>query len=276
MNTFQKVIKYAAIAFAIFITVSILTGIVGMISGLVSIFNGEEENRIDFSKDFSGIEQLDINNKVGKLTVKPGNGFRVEATNVSELFRAEVVNGTLVIKEPDFMKRFLWFNFGTSRFKSVITVYVPEDFNAKRIKIDSGVGAVYLENLTTERLSINAGVGDIQGNGLTAMRVDVDGGVGNIDLTDVNFTDVDLDSGVGNIKIEGRIFGRSDFEGGVGNIRIQLNGAREDYILRVNAGLGSIRVNGEKVSGKYNDNYQADNTIRIEGGVGEVDIDFSH
>ena len=35
------------------------------------------------------IESLDLRNSVGKLRVKLGSDFRVEATNVSKRFRAE-------------------------------------------------------------------------------------------------------------------------------------------------------------------------------------------
>ena len=274
MNTFQRVIKYVAIGFAIFLTVSILSGIVAVATGVFSIFGGRERNTIDYSKDFSGIEQLDINNKVGRLIVKPGSGFRVEATNVSEDFRAEVINKTLKIEEPDYFNNFLWFNFGTSRTKAIITVYVPEDFEADRIDIDSGAGEVELQDLNAQRLIINAGVGDIYGENLTAMKVEIDGGVGNMDLVDVNFTDVDFDSGVGNIRVKGMIFGKSDFDCGVGNVRIQLNGARDDYALDVNSGLGKVTINGSKVSRDYKDNYKTDNIIRISGGVGDVDVVF--
>jgi DUF4097 and DUF4098 domain-containing protein YvlB len=240
----------------------------------VYIFSGEEVNTVEYSKDFKNVERLNINHKVGKLNVRPGSGFKVEASNVSDRFRAEVVNGTLIIDEPDFMRRFLWFNFGTSREKSVITVYVPEDFNAKRIEIDSGAGNVSLENLTTDYLKINAGVGEIYGKNLTAMRVDADGGVGEMKLLEVNFTDVDFSSGVGSIDIEGMIFGKSDFDCGIGSVRINLKGARDDYALKVNAGLGNVRINGDKVSGEYRDNFKADNTISIDGGIGDVNITF--
>lgn len=276
MNTMQKVIKYTAITFAILLTVGILTGIVGVISGVVSIFDDEEGDKIDYSMDFEDVEKLDINHGMGTLNIKQGIGFRVEATNVSKDFDARLVNGTLIINESNSIGNFLWFNFGTSRIKSVVTVYVPEDFNAKSIKIESGAGNVNLEDISTRYLVIDAGVGDLYGRNLHAMKVEADGGVGNMKLKDVNFTDVDLDCGVGNISIEGMIFGKSEFSGGVGNVNIQLNGSREDYSLKVDAGLGSISVNGDKLSREYYDNYKAENTIKIDGGIGDVDIVFSH
>jgi hypothetical protein len=276
MNTFQRVMKYIAIAFAIFLTIVILGGIVSVVSGLASFIFGGEVKTIDYSKEFNNVEMLNIKHKAGKLSVRPGDGFKVEASNVSDDFRAEVINGTLFIEEPDFMRRFLWFNFGTSRERSVITVYVPEDFVAKRIDIDSGAGDVSLEDLSADYLKINAGVGKLYGKRLTAMRVDADGGVGDIRLTDVNFTDVDFDCGVGSIELSGMIFGRSELECGVGSVDVKVNGAREDYALKVSSGLGTVRVNGDKVSGDYRDNYKSDNTISIEGGIGEVSITFTH
>lgn len=277
MNTFQRVIKYVAIAFAVFLTIGIIGGIVSVVTGVASIFSrGDDVKTVDYVKDFEDVEKLKINHKIGKLSVKPGKGFRVEATNVSDGFRAEVISGTLYIEEPDFVRRFLWFDFGIRHGKSIITVYVPEDFYAKRIEINSGAGDVRLENLFTDYLRIDAGVGDITGSKLTAMRVDANGGVGDMKLTDVNFTDVDFDCGVGSIKLDGMIFGKSEFDCGVGSVKIQVNGAREEYTLKVSAGLGTVRVNGDKVSGEYKDTYKSDNTLSIDGGIGSVDITFTH
>jgi|LSQX01.1.fsa_nt_gb DUF4097 and DUF4098 domain-containing protein YvlB len=275
MNTFQKVIKYIAIAFAIFLTVSILTGIVSVILSLLGAFSVNEKERIDFSNEYSDIEQIDINHKVGKLIIKPGDEFRVEASNVSKRFRAEAVKGTLVIDEPDFMNWFLRFDFGNPRKNTVITVYVPKDFYARRIKIDSGVGEVILEDLVTESLIINAGVGNIYGKNLKAKKVDAHGGVGDMTLIDIHFSDMDLDSGVGDIDIEGIIIGKSEIDCGIGDVNLRIDGARENYIMRIDDGLGSIKVNGKKTYGEYNDNYKADNTIKVDGGIGDVDIDFS-
>lgn len=276
MNTFQRVMKYVAIAFAIFLTVVILGGIFSVVSGLTTVITGGEVETIDYSKEFNDVEKLSINHKVGKLNVRTGDGFRVEASNVSDRFRAEVVNGTLFIEEPDFMRSFLWFNIGLSGESTVITVYVPEDFKAKRIEIDSGAGDVNLEDLSAEYLKINAGVGRLYGQRLTADRVDAEGGVGEIRLTDVNFTDVDFDCGVGSLELSGMIFGKSEFECGVGSVNVKVKGSREDYALKASAGLGAVRVNGSKVSGQYSDNYKADNTISIDGGIGDFSITFTH
>lgn len=273
MNTFQKVIKYVAMAFAVLLTVGILTGIVGLIT-VVSTINDKDEDTIDYQMVFDKFESMDIQNGYGKLSIKPGDGFRIEAYNVSKDFNARVVNGTLTVDEAKFVKKFLWINFGTRvNKKSNITIYVPDNFSAKSIEINSGAGEVNLENFTTERLIIDAGVGDLRANNILANKVEVSGGVGSISFTDVDFTDVDFDSGVGNLRLDGVIRGESEFDFGVGSVKLKIEGKREDYALKI-SGLGRVSVNGDKVSSNYSDNYRSNHTIRIDGGVGDVDIEF--
>ncbi|NLL72243.1 MAG: DUF4097 domain-containing protein [Clostridiales bacterium] len=273
MNTFQKVIKYAAITFAIILTLGILSGIVGVIATVVAVIDGGNRETIDFSEDFIGVEQLDINSKYGKLVIKPGDQFRVEGTNVSDRFTAKVSNGRLMVDDSD--RRFLWFSFGKSiNRSSSITIYVPENFNAKRIEINSGVGEVILENLSTDRLIINAGVGEIRGKNILAKSVKAGGGVGGMKFTDVNFQNVDCDGGVGSVQFDGIITGKSKFDCGLGGLEVNIKGSREDYSLDIDFGIGSVRINGDKVSSDYKDNYKSDNRIDIDGGVGEVKINF--
>lgn len=277
MSTFQKVIKYASITLAVFLTVGILSGIVGVISGVISIFsNGEDEYKLNYVKDFTDVEQLDISNGVGEITIRPGDGFKVEGRNVSKNFKAYVNNGTLIVEEKDSDKKFFWFIFGSGNNKSSVTVYVPSDFNAKKIKIDSGTGKITLEDLSTDYLQINGGVGEINGQNITAKAVKAKGGVGDMTFRDVNFTDVDFDNGVGDLEIDGIIIGKSEFECGVGNIKLNINGNRKDYALIFDDNLGSIRVNGQKVSSEYRDSFSAKHTISIDGGVGDVKIDFKY
>lgn len=275
MTTFQKIIKYLAIALAIFLTVSIISGIVGFVSSVFGFVRRNDEGKIDYTKEFDGIKKLDINYKVGKLIIKRGSRFKVEASNVSRSFSAKEVNGTLFIDESSFFRKFLWINFGHSR-NSVITVYLPEDFTAESIKIDNGVGDVYMEDVSARRLSINGGAGSITGRGLTADKADIDGGVGSINLSNVYFSDTDLDSGVGDVNIDGIMKGKTEIDCGVGSVRININAAREDYVLKVDTGLGNIRVDGERLSKDYRDNRQADNMIVIDGGVGDVRINFNN
>lgn len=277
MSEFQKVIKYIAMAFAAALAFTILSAIVTAVlavTGLLSHNPGK--GSIDINKSFSDVKSLYIENGVGTLNIRVGEGdeILVEAQNMPSDFVVE----KSFSKELKIESKFNFWNFisgnGGAGDKSKITVYVPADFVADRMKLDAGAGNINIEDLEAEKLDINAGAGNINGIRITAEQVKLDGGVGNITLDQVNFTDSDIDSGVGNVKIQGSLYGNNKIDCGVGGVSLDLLQSSDDYNLRVEKGLGSIRINGEKYSDLNWDNKNADNTLKIDGGVGNIDINF--
>lgn len=276
MNDFQRAIKYLAIGFATFLTIVIISAIAGLVSSIVSIVTGEHlfgghGGKIDFSEEFSGVEALEVDSSAGDLIIKTGGDvFKVEATNVRKTFSAKVTGGkTLVVKD----RRTFWFNFGFNG--STITIYLPEDFVAKEAKLDTGAGTVRIDGLKTRNLDINAGAGNITGNGVEAEKAYIDGGVGNISFTGTSFKDVNINCGVGNLDFEGAIDGYCEIDCGVGKVDFEVDARRDDYSFDIDNGLGAIRINGEKISKDYKSEGSTGKTIKIDGGVGDVIIDFN-
>lgn len=283
MNSFQRVIKYCAIAFAIVLAVGIISAIANAIFAVATAVTGagfsinKDEKLVDYEKDFTGVTSLDINHYTGELKIKTGDTFRVEASNVPEDFTARVSgDGTLNLYESRNRFHFLWFNFSHNSWNSKITVYLPENFIAESAKIDSGAGKVDISALHAEKLKISGGAGNITAENLTADdEINIDGGVGNIDLTNVNFKDADFDCGVGELNVSGAIDGDCKIDSGVGNIDMDLQGNADQYNFNVDTGLGAVRVNGEKLGDDYRSHNNADYSFRIDGGVGNINIDFT-
>ncbi|BCJ93150.1 hypothetical protein acsn021_07190 [Anaerocolumna cellulosilytica] len=277
MNEFQKVIKYCAMAFAIFLTVTIIGGIAaGIISVTGAISTRTSTETIDYDENFEAVKSLYVENGVGNFTVKAGTGTTVQvvAENVSEDFTVDKnFSGELKIKS-----KFNFWNFlgGKNAFNnnSKITVYLPEGFEADRVKIEAGAGNVNIEELDTQRLEIEAGAGDINGLGIIAGKVSLDGGVGEITLEDVDLSDVDMDAGVGNISIEGYLRGESEINAGIGNVSLDIYGSSDDYNIKVDKGLGNVTINGQNHSSLNWNNRTAKNSLDIDGGVGNIDISF--
>jgi hypothetical protein len=277
MNSLQRIIKYLAIAFAAFLTIVIISGIVSLLSFITSVATGkrlfaDNRERIEFSQKFSGVEALNIENSAGELILMTGDDFRVEATYVSKSFIAEVTgNNTLTIKDR---RTFIfdWFDSGFE--KTNITIYLPEDFVAREASLDTGAGSVTIDGLNARKLIINAGAGNIKASDLTAEDVNIDGGVGNITITDARFKDADINSGVGNLRFEGVLDGDCEVDCGVGKVDFELDAIREDYSFDIDAGIGAVRINGEKISKEYKSRGNTGKTIKIDGGVGDVNIDF--
>ena len=130
MSEGQKVIKYIAIAFAIFLTVNIIGGIITAfaciagVTGIVSISNNTE-NMVDFSESYTQVEQIQIECKLSNLSIKQGDEFKVEATTIEDKFECENKDGILKIREKEFRL------FRNNVSDSNITVYIPENNNRK-------------------------------------------------------------------------------------------------------------------------------------------------
>jgi hypothetical protein len=292
MSSFQKVIKYCAIAFAILLGIGIISGIANAAFAIVSVVSGvsnhnnfnfnfnnnnsKNEKTIDFSETYSDVTSLDLDNATGELKIRIGDTFKVEAENVSENFEAKVnSNGKLTIRENRNKIEFFWFQFdGFNSPNSKITVYLPVDFVAEEAKINTGAGTVSVEGLKAEYLLISAGAGNISGSNLVADEVKIEGGVGNVNFSDVNFADADFDCGVGNLYIEGVLLGENKIDCGVGEVDLDLKGDVDDYDLDIDSGVGTVRLNGEKIRDSRNSNSGADNSIKVDGGVGNVKINI--
>jgi len=286
MSSFQKTIKYCAIAFAIILGVGIISGIANAVFAVVSVVSGggfithnnnnnNNEKTIDFSKTYSDVRSLDLDNATGELKIRIGETFKVEAENVSESFEAKVSSdGKLTITENNKIE-FFWFQFdGFNSPNSKITVYLPADFVAEEAKINTGAGTVSVEGLKTEYLMISAGAGNISGSNLVADEVKIEGGVGNVQFSDVNFTDADFDCGVGNLDIGGVLLGENKIDCGIGEVDLNLKGDVDDYELNIDSGVGTVRLNGEKIRDSHNSNNWAQHSIKVNGGVGNVKINI--
>lgn len=280
MSQFQKTVKYIAMAFAIFLAVGIISAIAGLVLNIIAAITGVpifgNQKKIDVAYDIYGVESLDVDHGAGDLIIKTGDTFRVEGEDVPEGFRAEVAeDGTLKVYTEN-KHRFLWFNFNWfGSFRSKVTIYLPEDFVAEEVRLDTGAGNTTVEALRAEKLTISTGAGKFRGYDIVADKAKLDAGVGDFTLTGISLRDADIDSGVGSLRLEGELLGHTKIDCGVGNVNLDLIGNRDDYSLDVDAGIGSVHVNGEKLSGSHN-NVDARHSMKVDGGVGQININFTH
>lgn len=291
MTEFQKVIKGLAMAFAIFLAVTIISSIVMAFTGVTRGISGafrqgasagthlktEAENMVNIYKD-DQIESIKISNSVGKLIVEQGTQFQVTFENAGKNMEC-YVNGSKTLIVKDKRHGFNWFGNWLSGEEdlshTIITVQVPEGFTADRLHIDGGVGSVSIDSIAVKSLELDCGAGNLDGRNITAERVDINAGVGNITLSNVNFEGLDLDSGVGEVKIQGLLKGKNDIDAGVGNIRLDLEGSENDYDFKIDPGIGVVRINDRKQGEVKYTNKTAAHYFDIDGGIGNCSIVFS-
>lgn len=267
MTTFQKIVKYLAMAFAIFLVVSIVGGIlgaVGVISG-ISQTDGTNEDVTVYSVS-SNITCLDVSIHAADLTVKEAEGFSVES-NLKNL-SVEEKNGTLLIKEK---KR----GFSLNDTAAVLTLYIPKGILFEKARVETGAGRLTADVLSANELVLELGAGEVKISELNAKRsAEMEGGAGKITINGGNLNDLEFEMGVGQLNLTSSILGNSKLELGVGEANLTLIGTKEDYRLDLEKGIGSITVDGESITGENAIVGSGANRLDVDGGVGSVHISF--
>lgn len=276
MSEGQKVIKYIAIAFAIFLTVNIIGGIITAfaciigVTGIAGQISSSSENMVNFSENYSRVEEMQIECKLSNLTIKEGKEFKVEAITGENRFECENRDGILKIKEKEF--RFFWNNVSNSN----IIVYIPENTKLTNVKIETGAGKVTIEKLFSDKLKLDLGAGSVKVSDINVEKeAKINGGVGKVEISNSVLNNLDLDCGVGEFEMTAKLIGNMDIDCGVGRLKIDLIGNEEDYKISAKKGLGSFTINSKEIQ---NDTIygNGENYIKIDAGVGSTLITYTN
>lgn len=274
MTSLQRTIKYMAMAFAVFLCISIIGGIFSALSA-ISFFTGRNDNEVAHG-DIGDTQvyyiwedptSLKIDIMYAELIIKNADSFSVES-NIKNLTVESQDDGTLSVKEEK--------NFASKANGKKLTVYVPEGTQFEKANISTGAGAVHIENLTADVLDLDLGAGQVLIDDLKAFgKADIDGGAGEIRINNAEINDLDIDMGIGSLRFTGKLTGNCDFDLGIGETRLTLLGSGDDYRIKLDKGIGEARIDGHRVSSGtlYG---TGDNRIDIEGGIGEIRIDFEN
>lgn len=263
----QKLIKYCAIVFAIFLVFNIILGIMHGVNYITNIFDDNESN-VGNLKDLninSNIQVLDVDVSSVNITLKKGNTFKVKTNNKNINYKID--NNKLFITET----KYIWFNRKDS---SDLIIYVPSYLTFDNVNLENGAGKIDIDELNTKRLYLDLGAGKVNINNLTVLNdTKIDGGAGEIDITNSKINDLDLDMGIGKLSLSSKITGDSEIDSGIGEMNLNLIGSSNDYKVKLDKGIGSANINGQKMKSEtYYGN--GSNLIDIDGGVGNINIKF--
>lgn len=263
MTTFQKVIKYLAIALALFICITLLSVLIGGVKSLFENFNiiKEKDNEynevINYNENFS---YLDIDLKSSNLIIKSGESFRIDTSNKDIKIFNE--NGNLKIVDKS--------KFAFNSNKDFI-ITVPYNYNFEVVKIDTGAGKVDINGINTNLLDLDLGAGKTILNNIISNKTLIETGAGSTNIINSKLNDLGLELGVGKIDIVAEITGKSSIECGVGELNLSLNLPLHEYIFEFEKGIGGITLNNKPI--KTNSTIgEGDNYVKIEGGVGSINV----
>ena len=269
MNSVQKVIKYLALAFAIFLSVSIIGGIITGLTGVSYILSGRNNEAVGEMQVYpieGEISSLSVTLSGAKLKIKTADKFSVESNHNYISVNSE--NGQLCINETK--KLFSVYPKGVT-----VILNIPEGFVFGEAVVETGASKVEIDALSADILKLSLGAGEAEIGSLTAnSRAVIDGGAGKLNIDGGRLCNLKLDMGVGELTLKSRIEGQSRLDYGIGETKLTLLGNREDYKIEIDKGIGEARLAGESMrdDSVYG---TGENRIEIDGGIGAINIEFS-
>lgn len=224
---------------AIFLIVSIISFMYGLMWFFVEILNNNIKNNvkiennlntevIDVNLEKENIKKLDIDLNYTDLNILKGEELKFESSDKSIDIKEE--NNEVKITEKNINPK-IHFGININK-KNTLNIYIPENMQFEDVKINAGVGTIKIENLKTDNLK--------------------------------------LEGGVGNIFIKTKVDNMAKIEAGVGKINLNILNDPKDFNLKIEKGLGQIYFNDNKLEEEQIGNGKV--KFEIEGGVGKIEI----
>ncbi len=261
MTNSQKIIKYFAIAFAIFLIYTISSAIITSAGIIIKSFDKKPNDEVLELKEIytsDKINSLDIDLNATNLIIKTDEKVSIQTNN--SYIKVKEKLGVLKIEEYDNI---------SSKPKDLI-VYIPSSI-LDEIDIETGAGTIYADELNAKRLDLSLGAGTV-----TLLKVDsdiakIDGGTGKFEIRDGRINNLDFDAGIGEVYIKSKLEGSNKIDTGVGKVTLDLIG--RDYKLSVEKGIGTILIDNKKAVN--NETFgNGKNHVLISGGVGEIEVNY--
>lgn len=275
MTTTQKIIKYLAIAFALFLVISIFSIIFGLSREIISSINSDKkdskllEEYTTISNNVNNIESFKIDISNDNIEIKEGEKFEVKTNDPDVKFYHE--NSKVKIKTD---KTFSWHLSNSSR--GTIIIYLPNESNISELDLNLGAGKIDIDKIFVEILLMDLGAGTMTAKEINVYeKAAINGGAGNININSGTINNLNLKLSAGNASIQSDLTGSNTLTTGVGKLNLGLSRSKNNYKFDINKGLGNIILNDFDVS---EDTLIGDGEtkIKINGAVGNIIINTSN
>ena len=271
MTTTQKIIKYLAIAFALFLVISIFSIIFGLGREIISSINSDKkdskllEEYTTISNNVNNIESFKIDISNDDIEIKEGEKFEVKTNDPDVKFYHE--NSKVKIKTD---KTFSWHLSNSSR--GTIIIYLPNEFNITELDLNLGAGKIDIDKIFVETLLMDLGAGTMTAKEINVYeKATINGGAGNINIYSGTINNLNLKLGAGNASIQSDLTGSNTLTTGVGKLNLGLSRSKDNYKFDISKGLGNIILNDFDVSEDILIG-DGETKIKISGAVGNIII----
>lgn len=247
MTGLQKFIKYAAIAFGVYLSITI----VFMFLEIAREFVGsskehrsliEEKNGYtveDISKEYDNIKKLEIDLQSTELIIKNDDKLRVEGTNIPEKMEIKQDGETLKIDDEK-----ISYN---SPDDGILTIYLPENEKLDTINIEMKYKSIDAEKLNATNLDLDISSNDCKFDELISDNLEIDNEYANLDIYNCETKVFRFDSESGAENIDIKVIESANIEAKYSDTNINLIGKQDDYQINNINNFGTTYISGVEI-----------------------------
>lgn len=269
MTGFQKFIKYTAIAFGTYLSITVifvLLGIAGTFVGISRLENKKIEQpieeRIDenekeneqnvvtenieesttpnFSKNYENIQKLEIDLENVNLEIKKGDSFKIEGMNLSDNIQIQENGENIKIDDEHIPSGYI--NENTQ-----LVIYMPESKKIEEVDIEVQYVSVNIEKINTTKFSLDLKNNTCKINELIADYAEINNESADIDISTGEIAKFQLEANLGNQNVNVKVRENAEFDLEHANAEIKLIGKQEEYQIMHKKQGGATYIAGQEI-----------------------------
>lgn len=276
MTGLQKFIKYAAIVFGIYLSITILLIFLGVARGLVNasrtefrdlVGDIEEYHPEDITKTFEDVKKLEVDLEVTECIIKNGDTFKIEGTNIPDKMEIKQSGDTLKISDEKLPSNF-------SDENIILTIYIPEGQKLDRIDLEVNYVSADIEELNATNIKLDMYNNYCKIDKLTADNMEMNNEYSDIDIYDSEVKKFKLDSESGTENINVKVVESANLDLEYSNTNIKFIGKQEDYQINNKNRFGSTYIGGKEITSNNETIGNGNVKINLEAISADTYIDF--
>ena len=277
MTGFQKFIKYAAIAFGIYLSITIVLALLGIARGLVRaskndefkdiVTDREEYKTEDITRTYENIRNLEVNVEETELIIRNGDTFRIEGTNIPDRMEIEQEGNQLSISDEELPSSFFDGNM-------VMTIYIPEDTKLDTIDLEINYVPADIQKLNATNLKLDIYNNYCEIDEIIADNMEFKNEEGNIDIYNAEIGRLlfDSESGVEDVSLD--ITENAEINLEYSYTDMNLIGKQEDYQISTKNQAGNIYIDGETITSNAETWGSGSTKINLDNVKADIFISF--
>lgn len=148
------------------------------------------------------------------------------------------------------------------RIIAYIDLVIPSSAVIDKLTVNSNLGRAEITGISCTSFALNAGINQVKVSDVKCKNLDVEGSIGFLEMKNILCDDCKIETSVGDTRIE--------------NISVENKTALKTSVGSITVENGNFKNPGLSINGGFNFKGTFEGKVKIESGIGHVDMDLQN